>query len=149
MIWFTIALWFAMNSLTQIQRKIEQVKSPSQEVTLQLAKIGSLGSFATRLTVRLAVGHGPGGATAYHCVSLGGIMIKEHDCVVLTSELPSEGLLSGDVGTVVHIHGNVAAYAVEFATLTGRTIAVATVLPSQCRPIGHRDINHVREVHAA
>jgi hypothetical protein len=47
-------------------------------------------------------------------------MIKEHDCVVLTSELASEGLLSGDVGTVVHIHGNAAAYEVEFATLTGR-----------------------------
>jgi hypothetical protein len=75
-------------------------------------------------------------------------MIKEHACVVLTSELPSDGLLSGDVGTVVHIHGNAAAYEVEFATLR-RTIAVATVLPTQCRPIGNRDINHVREVHAA
>jgi hypothetical protein len=31
----------------------------------------------------------------------------------------------------------------------GKTIAVATVLPSQCRPIGHRDINHVREVQTA
>jgi hypothetical protein len=40
-----------MNSLTRIPRKIEQVKSPSQEVTLELAKIGSSGSFATRLTV--------------------------------------------------------------------------------------------------
>jgi hypothetical protein len=75
-------------------------------------------------------------------------MFKEHDCVVLTSELPSEGLLSGDLGTVVHIHGNAAAYEVEFATLTGKTITIATVLPSQCRPIGHRDINHVREVPA-
>jgi len=75
-------------------------------------------------------------------------MFKEHDCVVLTSELPGEGLLSGDVGTVVHIHGNAAAYEVEFATFTGRTIAIATVLSSQCRPIGHGDINHVREMHA-
>jgi hypothetical protein len=88
-------------------------------------------------------------ATTDHCVSLGGIMIKEHDCVVLTSKLPGEGLLSGDVGTVVHIHGNAAAYEVEFATLIGKTIAVATVLPTQCRPIGHRDINHVRQVQAA
>jgi hypothetical protein len=71
-------------------------------------------------------------------------MIKEHECVVLTSDLPGEGLLllSGDVG-------NASAYEVEFATLTGKTIAVATALPSQCRPIGHRDISHVREVHAA
>ncbi len=75
-------------------------------------------------------------------------MIKEHDCVVLTSEIPNEGLLPGDVGSVVHIHGNAAAYEVEFATLTGKTIAVATVLPAQCRPIDHRDINHVREVQA-
>jgi hypothetical protein len=75
-------------------------------------------------------------------------MIKENECVVLTSELASEGLLSGDVGTVVHVHGIAAAYEVEFATLTGKTIAVATVLPSQCRPIRRGDINHVREGHS-
>jgi predicted nucleic acid-binding protein len=40
-----------MNILTQIPRKIGQVKSPLQEVSRQLAKIGSSGSFATRLTV--------------------------------------------------------------------------------------------------
>src|SRR6266702_6529134 len=40
-----------MNILRQIPRKIEQVKSPLQEVGRQLAKIGSSGSFATRLTV--------------------------------------------------------------------------------------------------
>jgi len=40
-----------MNILTKIPRKIEQVKSPLQEVSRQLAKIGSSGSFATRLTV--------------------------------------------------------------------------------------------------
>ncbi len=40
-----------MNSLTQMPRKIEQVKFPLQEVSRQLAKIGSSGSFATRLTV--------------------------------------------------------------------------------------------------
>jgi hypothetical protein len=31
-------------------------------------------------------------------------MIKEHDCVVLTTDLPAEGLTAGDIGTVVHIH---------------------------------------------
>jgi len=71
-------------------------------------------------------------------------MIKEHDCVVLTSDLPGEGLLSGDVGTVVHIP-----IAMSPRTRWSsppspeKTIAVATVLPSQCRPIGHRDVNHV------
>jgi len=73
-------------------------------------------------------------------------MIKEHDCVVLTSDIPDEGLQAGDVGTVVHIHRDGAAYEVEFLTLTGQTVAVATVLPSQLRPISRRDISHVREM---
>jgi len=64
---------------------------------------------------RLAVRCRPDGTTAYHCVSVGGIMINEHDCVVLTSDLPSEYLLSGAVRTVAHIHDNVSAYEVEFA----------------------------------
>ena len=72
--------------------------------------------------------------------------IKEHDCVVLTANLPDEGLEAGDVGTVVHIHKDGAAYEVEFATLTGRTVAVATVEASQFRPIGKRDISHIREL---
>ena len=29
--------------------------------------------------------------------------IQDHDCVVLTADLPAEGLEAGDVGTVVHI----------------------------------------------
>ncbi len=75
-------------------------------------------------------------------------MIHEHDCVVLTTDIPDEGLHAGDVGTVVHIHSEGAAYEVEFMTLTGRTIAVATVLPSQLRPISSRDVSHVRELAA-
>ena len=47
--------------------------------------------------------------------------IKEHDCIVLTADLPKEGLKAGDVGTVVHIHGDGAAYEVEFMTLETRT----------------------------
>jgi len=38
-----------------------------------------------------------------------------------------EGLLAGDVGTIVHIHKGGVACEVEFITLTGRTVAVATV----------------------
>ena len=73
-------------------------------------------------------------------------MIKEHDCIVLTQDLAEEGLQAGDVGTVVHIHREGAAYEVEFITLTGRTVAVATVLPSQLRPVCQHDISHVREL---
>jgi hypothetical protein len=75
--------------------------------------------------------------------------IKEHDCVVLTKNLPEEQLEAGDVGTVVHIHKDGAAYEVEFVTLAGRTVAVATVEASALRPVGTRDISHVRESQAA
>ena len=44
-------------------------------------------------------------------------MIKEHDCVVLTADVPDEGLVAGDVGTVVHIHKGGEGYEVEFMTL--------------------------------
>ena len=38
------------------------------------------------------------------------------------------------------------AYEVEFITLTGRTVAVATVEASQLRPVSRQDLNHVREL---
>jgi ATP-dependent exoDNAse (exonuclease V) alpha subunit len=77
--------------------------------------------------------------------------IKEHDCVVLTKNLPEENLEVGDVGTVVHIHKDKdgVAYEVEFRTLDGHTVAVATVGSAQLRPVSHRDISHVRELQAA
>jgi len=40
-------------------------------------------------------------------------MINEHDTVVLTEDLPEEGLTAGDVGTVVHVHNNGVGYEVE------------------------------------
>ena len=75
--------------------------------------------------------------------------IKEHDCVVLTKNLPEENLEAGDVGTVVHIHRDGLAYEVEFVTLAGRTVAVATVEAADVRPVGKRDLNHVRELQTA
>jgi len=74
---------------------------------------------------------------------------NEHDCVVLTADLPGDRLKAGDVGTVVHIHKSGAAYEVEFVTLVGRTVAVTTVDASALRPIGESDISHVRELQAA
>ena len=76
-------------------------------------------------------------------------MIKEHDCVVLMQDLPDAGLKAGDIGTVVHIHQNVAGYEVEFMTLAGETLAVETLLSSQVRPIARRDVAHVREMTVA
>ena len=73
-------------------------------------------------------------------------MIREHERIVLTSDLLQDGLKSGDVGTVVHIHGDGEAFEVEFFTLDGETAAVATVLRSQARPVSNRDITHARLV---
>ncbi len=73
-------------------------------------------------------------------------MIKEHDCIVLTEDLPEDGLKAGDIGTVVHIHQHAAGYEVEFMTLAGETIAVVTLMRSQVRPFARRDVAHVREL---
>lgn len=73
-------------------------------------------------------------------------MIKEHDCVVLTTDLSKEGLAAGDIGTVVHVHKGGKAYEVEFVTLLGKTIAVATLDQSQIRPISEREVAHAREL---
>ena len=74
--------------------------------------------------------------------------IREHECVVLTEDLPDTGLKAGDVGTVVHIHAGGAGYEVEFMTLAGETVAVTIVSPAQIRTIARRDIAHVREMQA-
>jgi len=73
-------------------------------------------------------------------------MIREHDRIVLTEDIPAERLQAGDVGTVVHIHEGGAAYEVEFVTLTGLTVAVTTILPNQLRPVARKDLTHVREL---
>lgn len=76
-------------------------------------------------------------------------MIKEHDRVVLTTDLPKEGLKAGDVGTVVHVHRKGEAFEVEFLTLDGETVAIATVLASQLRSVTNQDITHARPRKAA
>jgi hypothetical protein len=73
-------------------------------------------------------------------------MIKEHDVVVLTSDLPEESLTAGDVGTVAHSHEGGRGYEVEFMTLSGRTICVAAVMAGQVRSVTPRDLVHVREL---
>ena len=76
-------------------------------------------------------------------------MIQEHDCIVLNVDLPEEGLKQGDVGTVVMIHRGGEGYEVEFMTLDGETLTVVTLLSSQVRPIGHREIANARPVEIA
>lgn len=75
--------------------------------------------------------------------------INEHDCAVLTADLPGERLKAGDVGTVIHIHKGGLAYEVEFTTLDGRTLTVATVERNKLRPVSRCDVPHVRDLQAA
>ena len=71
-------------------------------------------------------------------------MIEEHDRVVLTENLPEQDLQAGDVGTVVHIYGDGAAFEVEFFHLDGRTLAVETVEAAAVRPVASTDVPHAR-----
>ena len=71
-------------------------------------------------------------------------MIAELESVVLTTDLPEEGLERGDIGTVVLVHRGGEGYEVEFAMLEGETVAVVTLLASQVRRIGEREIAHAR-----
>jgi hypothetical protein len=73
-------------------------------------------------------------------------MIAEHERVVLTASVPTEGLECGDVGTVVHVYKDGLAYEVEFTTLDGKTAAVATLEAAQVRPVGNREITHARQL---
>lgn len=75
-------------------------------------------------------------------------MIKEHERVVLKVPVPTEGLETGDVGTVVHVYKDGQAYEVEFITLDGKTAAVVTLEAAQVRPVGQREITHARELAA-
>jgi ATP-dependent exoDNAse (exonuclease V) alpha subunit len=75
-------------------------------------------------------------------------MIREHDSVVLTRDLPAVGLVAGDVGVVVHVYGNGAAYEVEFMRYDGKTIAVETLEAASVRDVGTRDVPHVRQLAA-
>ena len=72
--------------------------------------------------------------------------ISEHDRVVLTDDLPVDKLAAGDVGTVVHVYRDGAAFEVEFVALDGETVAVVTVERARLRAVEHREITHARRV---
>ena len=79
----------------------------------------------------------------------GETMIAEHDRVVLTADRADGTFEAGDVGTVVHVHDGGKAFEVEFVALDGETVGVATLLASQVRPVGRREITHARTLAGA
>ena len=58
-------------------------------------------------------------------------MVKEHDVVALTEDVPSEGLRKGDVGAVVHCYQAGDLYEVEFIDERGRTKRIASIPASR------------------
>jgi hypothetical protein len=75
-------------------------------------------------------------------------MIREHDRVVLKSDVASDGLEAGDVGTIGHVYRGGESYEVEFITLSGATIAVVTLSAGQVRPVAKHDVTHSRDLAA-
>ena len=72
--------------------------------------------------------------------------IKELDAVALTVDLPAQRLARGDVGTAVLVHGDGAAFEVEFVGYDGHTVALLTLESNQVRPLRTNDIPHAREL---
>ena len=73
-------------------------------------------------------------------------MIKEHERVALTVDLPEYHLQAGDVGVVVMIHGDNEGYELEIFSADGHTLDVITVYAHQVRPVSRSDVLHVREL---
>jgi hypothetical protein len=71
-------------------------------------------------------------------------MICELDTVILLKDRPLEGLVKGDVGSVVFIHEGGKAFEVEFVTMTGDPLGVLTLTADEVRPVSARDVPHVR-----
>jgi hypothetical protein len=91
------------------------------------------------------------------------VVLNELDVVALTGDVPpdqiwqipcysplrhdgtaTEGLIPGDVGTIVYVQGGGEAFEVEFLQKGGYTVALVTLLPSQLRPATNEDLDNYR-----
>lgn len=71
--------------------------------------------------------------------------MNEFGMVVLRVDLPDHGLEAGDVGTVVHMHGD-EALEVEFVSGAGETLGVVTLRREDVRGVRGQEILHVRSL---
>ena len=76
-------------------------------------------------------------------------MIEELDRVALTRPVPEHGLAAGDLGTVVAVHESGRGYTVEFLSLEGKTLAIATLPADAVRSGRPGEIPHAREIASA
>ena len=71
-------------------------------------------------------------------------MIAGHAMVVLNFDKPTYGLFAGDVGAVVDVYSNGAAYEVEFVDGDGTTVACVTLDAKDARSIDRGEVLHTR-----
>ena len=71
-------------------------------------------------------------------------MIRKLDSVILLKDCPDHGLMKGDMGAVVMVHGDGKAFEVEFVTLAGDTLGELTLTADGVRAISARDMPLVR-----
>ncbi len=70
--------------------------------------------------------------------------MQELDQVVVLEDLNEMPVRAGDIGTIVGIYQTNKAYEVEFVSLTGQTVGVATLAASKIRAIHEGEIAHAR-----
>ena len=72
-------------------------------------------------------------------------MIRELDTVVLAHDIDAYNLKKGDIGAIVHCYENGKMFEVEFVTAEGKTIALLELTEGDFRPVGGKEVLHVRE----
>ena len=69
--------------------------------------------------------------------------IKLFDTVALLEDIPDENLGRGNVGAVVHIHEDGAAFEVEFVNNDGRTYGLLPLTPDQFIVLSHEAMEKI------
>ncbi len=73
-------------------------------------------------------------------------MLQEFEQVALAVNVPTYGLVVGDVGTVVDIISNGEGITVEFFNFAGETIAIVPLYQSDVRLLGMSEVMHARSI---
>lgn len=76
-------------------------------------------------------------------------MIKEFEQAVLTIDLPDDGLVAGDVGTVIDITTDDKSATLEFFNFAGETVKIVSVHMEDLRPVSANEVMHARPVKSA
>ena len=75
-------------------------------------------------------------------------MISQHDLVALDVDLPKLGPRTNDLGVVISVHRDGAAYTVEFMNIGGNTIAVVTLSAEEVRRVLPNEMKQSRPLAA-